>query len=124
MALARAYNRWLIDTWLGKEKGLYGALCIAPQDPESSAEEIKKLGRNRENGINCVYLPVGGLQQLYGHREYDVIYEAAHKSRLPLVLHGAQRHHSVFPFNSSSTPTDSPVVRWPARWGWWRISCI
>ena len=104
MALARAYNRWLIDTWLRKEKGLYGALCIAPQDPESSAEEIKKLGRNRENGINCVYFPTAGLPRLYGHREYDVLYEAIERAGIPIILHGVSAIASVFPFNLEQYP--------------------
>ena len=57
MALARAYNRWLIDKWLSPTKGFYGALCLAPQDPEGSAEEIKQLkspsrsSRSNECGV-------------------------------------------------------------------------
>ena len=57
MALARAYNRWLINKWL-KTDGFYGALCIAPQDPEGSAEEIRELGKNHK--MVCVYLPSAG----------------------------------------------------------------
>lgn len=97
MALARAYNRWLIEECLGKEKGLVGALCIAPQDPEGSAEEIKKLGK--KHNVSCIYFPTAGLQRLYGDRDYDVIYDAVDRLDIPIILHGVSAISSVFPFN-------------------------
>jgi len=102
MALAKAYNRMLINDWLGKEDGLHGALCIAPQDPRASAEEIVELGKTKH--IVCVYLPVAGLQRLYGQREYDPIYEVAQKLDIPLVLHGVSAVHPVFPFQLEQYP--------------------
>ena len=103
MALARAYNRWMIDRWLTKEEGLYGAICIAPQNPEESAREIKELAR--KPNITCIYLPVAGLDRLYGFHEYDPIYEAAEKLDLPVVLHSVTLTHPSFPFNLEQFPT-------------------
>lgn len=96
MALARAYNRWLLKDGL-TEKGLLGALCIAPQDPEGSAEETKKLGKSER--IACLYFPTAGLQRLYGDRDYDVLYETAEKLDIPIILHGVSAISTVFPFN-------------------------
>ncbi len=30
-ALARAYNDWLIENWLGRDERLYGSITVAPQ---------------------------------------------------------------------------------------------
>lgn len=97
MALARAYNRWLLDEGLGKERGLVGALCIAPQDPEGSAAEAKKHGRKER--VACLYFPTAGLQRLYGDRDYDALYETAEKLDIPIMLHGVSAISTVFPFN-------------------------
>jgi len=94
MALARAYNRWLINKWL-KTDGFYGALCIAPQDPEGSAEEIRELGKNHK--MVCVYLPSAGVNPLYGHKKYYPIYEAAQEVGLPVSLHGLAICYPAFP---------------------------
>ena len=66
MAVARAYNRWLIDKWL-KIDGFYGALCVAPQDPEGSAAEIRELGKKHK--MACVFLPSAGVNPLYSNIE-------------------------------------------------------
>jgi predicted TIM-barrel fold metal-dependent hydrolase len=94
MALARAYNRWLINKWLPTE-GFYGALCIAPQDPEGSAEEIRELGKT--NKIVCVYLSCAGVNPLYGHKKYYPIYEAAQDLGIPVSLHGLAIIWPTFP---------------------------
>jgi predicted TIM-barrel fold metal-dependent hydrolase len=94
MALARAYNRWLISKWLTTD-GFFGALCIAPQDPLGSAAEIRELGTHER--IACVYLPTGGVHPLYGHRNYYPIYEAAQELNLPVSLHGLAMIHPTFP---------------------------
>ena len=102
MALARAYNRWLARKCIDKDRKLFGAICVAPQDPAGSAEEISKM-RGDGNFI-AIYLPVAGLQRLYGHREYDPIYEIAEKHGIPLVLHSVSAIHSVFPFQLEQYP--------------------
>ncbi len=94
MAVARAYNRWLIDRWLTVD-GFYGALCIAPQDPEGSAAEIRELGGRHK--MVCVFLPSAGVNPLYGHRMYHPIYQAAQELGLPVALHGLAMCHPTFP---------------------------
>jgi len=34
MAVARAYNRWIMDRYLTRERGFYGGILAAPQDPD------------------------------------------------------------------------------------------
>lgn len=102
MALARAYNKWVDKKWMGKAKGLYGAITVAPQDPEGSAEEIRKYaGTKKWVGA---YLPAAGVSPLYGDRKYDPIYEAAEKANIPVVLHSVGIIHPVFPFQLDVFP--------------------
>ena len=84
-SLARAYNRWMVDEWALKEKGLLGCIIAAPQDPEAAAREIETYAK--EPGIVGVYLPCAGVEPLWGHRMYNPIYEAAQAADLPVLLH-------------------------------------
>ena len=87
VALAHAYNSWLLETVLDPDDGLCGPLVVAPQKPREAAEEIDD--RAREPGIVGVFVPSGGISPLLGHEWYDPIYEAASKAGLPLLFHNA-----------------------------------
>lgn len=95
-ALARAYNRWMIEKWLANGKGLKGTLVAAPQNPEASAREIENCGRERD--VVGVYLPAAGVDPLYGNRCYDPIYQAAQDVNLPVLLHSVETVFPTFPF--------------------------
>ncbi len=92
--LARAYNRWLLNEWLGEE-GLYGVLLASPQNPEAAAAEIRRYAR--EERIVGVYLPTAGVNPLWGHRKYDPIFEAAQEVNLPVCLHSVTVVTPAFP---------------------------
>ncbi len=102
MSLARAYNRWITKDWLGKARGLYAAVCVAPQDPKGSAEEVGRYARDER--VASVFLPVAGIQQLYGHRRYDPVYAAAEKAGKPVVLHSLHVLAPSFPFQLEQFP--------------------
>ena len=85
-ALAAAYNRWLCAMWLTGEDDVYGALLVAPQEPEAAAREIE--AHAGQPGVGAVVLPMAGTQPLLGDRRYDVIYAAAQETNLPVILHG------------------------------------
>jgi uncharacterized protein len=104
MGLARAYNRWLRSKWLGKQKGLYGCICVAPQDPEGSAEEIKRFAG--KDSMVGAYLPAAGVSPLYGDKRYDPVYEAAERENIPVVLHSVGIIHPVFPFQLDVFPNE------------------
>jgi predicted TIM-barrel fold metal-dependent hydrolase len=95
-ALARAYNRWMVDHWLVYGKGLKGALVAAPQNPEATAHEIESYAR--EPNVVAVYLPAAGVDPLYGNRCYDPIYQAAQDANMPVLLHSVEAVFPVFPF--------------------------
>jgi uncharacterized protein len=96
-ALARAYNRWMVEEWLGTEPALYGALLAAPQDPPAAAREIEKYADNPK--VAAVFLPTSAVYPLYGHRQYDPIFAAAEAASLPVMLHSVAAIHPHFPFN-------------------------
>ncbi len=94
-ALSHAYNRWLVEEWLLKEPGLYGAVLACPQNPEDSAREIERYGE--EEKIVAVYLPTAGVQPLWGDRRYDPILAAAEAADLPVLLHSVTLVSPAFP---------------------------
>ena len=103
-ALARAYNAWLLEKWCSQEKGLLGCVIACPQNPEDAAREIRRYAKEPE--IVGVYLPCAGLERLWGHRQYDPIYEAAQEADLPVLLHSVTVIHPVFPFNTQGFETE------------------
>ncbi|MFN8593519.1 MAG: amidohydrolase family protein [Thermomicrobiales bacterium] len=94
VALAQAYNRWLLDKWLD-EPGLYGVLLATPQDPQAAAREIEQYAK--EERIVGVYLPTAGVNPLWGHRKYDPIMAAAEAANLPVCLHSVTVVTPAFP---------------------------
>jgi predicted TIM-barrel fold metal-dependent hydrolase len=96
-ALARAYNRWMLDEWLHQDNGLKGALVIPPQDPQTAAAEIRRYASHQH--VVAVYLPTFGVDPLYGQRHYDPLYAAAQETGLPVMLHSVSGIYPVFPFN-------------------------
>jgi predicted TIM-barrel fold metal-dependent hydrolase len=105
--LARSYNRWLHEHWLLEEPTLKGALVIAPQDPLAGAADIRRHAGERE--FVCVYLPASGLRTLYGHEQYDPLYEAAVETGLPVVIHSVEAVYPAFPFQLEGFRTSLAV---------------
>jgi predicted TIM-barrel fold metal-dependent hydrolase len=97
VALARAYNRWLVETWLDTDLGFVGAVLAPNQDPVEAAAEIRRYAGRK--GVACVYLPTCCVDPLYGARWYDPMFEAAEECGLPVVLHSVTAINPVFPFN-------------------------
>jgi uncharacterized protein len=97
VALGRAYNRWLVETWLDGGHGFVGAVLAASQDPVDAAAEIRRYAGRK--GVACVYLPTCCVDPLYGARWYDPMFEAAQECGLPVVLHSVTAINPVFPFN-------------------------
>jgi predicted TIM-barrel fold metal-dependent hydrolase len=97
VAIARAYNRWLTDEWLGEGNGMKGAIVAPSQNPVSAAQEIRQYATHKN--VAAVYLPSCCVEPLYGHRCYDPIYEAAQETNLPVMFHSVTAIFPVFPFN-------------------------
>jgi predicted TIM-barrel fold metal-dependent hydrolase len=97
VALARAYNRWLVEEWLTEDNGLKGAIVAPHHSPEAAAAEIKRYASHPH--VVAVYLPTCCVDPLYGHHRYDPVFAAAQEAGLPVMLHSVTVIYPVFPFN-------------------------
>ena len=97
VAVARAYNRWLIDEWLAAEHGLVGAILAPHHDPSAAAAEIRRYAGHPR--VRAVFLPSSCVEPLYGSRWYDPLYEEAQEAELPVILHSVTAYHPAFPCN-------------------------
>jgi predicted TIM-barrel fold metal-dependent hydrolase len=97
VAVARAYNRWLVDEWLTEDNGLKGALLAPHHSPEAAAAEIRRYANHPH--VAGVYLPTCCVEPLYGHHRYDPVYAAAQEAGLPVMLHSVTAVYPTFPFN-------------------------
>lgn len=85
VAVAQAYNRWLLDRYVGHQVGFLGGIIVAPQNPETSADEIRRYAAN--DRVFGVVLPSSGVNPLWGDRRYDPIYQAAQECDLAVMYH-------------------------------------
>jgi predicted TIM-barrel fold metal-dependent hydrolase len=109
VALANAYNSWIVDSFTDKYEGIKAAAIVAPQDPKQAADEIDD--RADEDDIVAVGMASGALLPPMGDEKYDPIYEAAERHGLPILLHGtsgAQQSH--FPLLRKHTQTKAEDV--------------
>jgi predicted TIM-barrel fold metal-dependent hydrolase len=96
VALANAYNSWVLDQFIDADETIRTPVVAAPQVPERAAEEIDD--RAGEDGVVAVTIPSTGLVPPAGHRIYDPIYEAAEDNDLPVMFHsGSGATADIFP---------------------------
>ncbi|GAB3036508.1 amidohydrolase family protein [Natronobiforma cellulositropha] len=84
IALCQAYNDYLLDNFLDGNEGLKGSIRIAPQAPEKSAEEIRRLGD--ETDMVSVHANFSS-NTLLGDPQCEPIFEAAADVGLPMDYH-------------------------------------
>lgn len=102
-ALARAYNAWLVDTWLTYDKRLLGSLHLAIQHPEAAAAEIYRHGSHPK--IVQVSIPTATTMPL-SHPFYRPILRAAAEMDLVVALHFRQPGITA----PSITPVGNPPL--------------
>ncbi|MEX2194323.1 MAG: amidohydrolase family protein [Thermoleophilaceae bacterium] len=102
-ALASAFNDYFIEHWLPVDRRFNLAITVAPQDPHTAAEEVRRVGAT--DGVVSVWVPF--LDILIGQRHYHPIFDAAHELGLPITLHGCgtEGMYQGLPSFASGTPT-------------------
>ncbi|MFC7157775.1 amidohydrolase family protein [Halomarina halobia] len=85
--LQSAYNDFLLDQYLDEYDHFYGLASLATQDPEKAAEELDRLGDEKQ--IVGAYIATTGPNPPLGDPSYDVIYEAAEDNDLHIGYHGS-----------------------------------
>lgn len=112
VALANAYNNWLLDQ-LDSHETLFGNLLVAPHKPDRAAEEIDRHAT--ENTIKGIEFPATGITPPMGHEQYYPIYEAATNNDLPISMHGIvglKSFHQQY-YHSASTYAEDYVNHAP-----------
>lgn len=79
VALSRAINDWMVETWLCADPRFRGSLTVPLQDPQAAAAEIDRLGGDAR--IVQVVVPAGSVQP-YGRRFYHPVWEACERHGL------------------------------------------
>ncbi|MBB3972750.1 amidohydrolase family protein [Hansschlegelia beijingensis] len=87
-ALAAAYNDYVAEHWLAKDKRFIGSVQINARDPDAAAREIDRMAAHPQ--VRQVLLPVVD-DIAYGHPQYRPIFEAANRNRLMVAF-----HHTTF----------------------------
>lgn len=83
-ALASAYNDYVCEQWLSKDKRFLGSIQINARDPANAAREIDRMGVHPQ--MKQVMLPVVD-DIAYGHPMYRPIFEAAERHNLVVAFH-------------------------------------
>jgi uncharacterized protein len=97
VAVARAYNRWVTEEWLDRDRRLIGVVVAPNHNPAAAADEIRHHAANPH--VRGVYLPTSCVEPLWGSRLYDPIYDAAQEANLAVILHSVTAIHPAFPMN-------------------------
>jgi len=95
VALANAYNSFVLDTFDAVGDRIKLSMLVAPQKPEEAAAEVDD--RADEDTFVKVLLPGTGLVPPPGHERYDPIYEAATRHDLPVGFHTGGSSLHAFP---------------------------
>jgi uncharacterized protein len=84
VALASAYNDWLVERWLDRDERLRSSITVAAQEPEAAAREIDRVGSDPR--FVQVILPAAG-HHVFGQEFYHPIFEAAERHNLVVGFH-------------------------------------
>ena len=124
VAISRAYNRWMAETFYDASDRLGSAILVAHQRPDLAADVIDDWAD--EDDAVAVQLPAAGLVPPAGHRWFDPIYEAAQKNDLPILMHtGNSTTTNVFPVqrNWSETFIEDHFFTFPIE-GMWHLNSM
>ena len=86
VAVTRAYNDWLHQTYLARSPRLQGVALIPMQEPEMAVLELRRAVE--ELGMRGAMLPATGLKAHLGSREYWPVYAEADRLGCALAVHG------------------------------------
>ena len=102
IALARAYNDWLYETYLSKSSRFKGMALIPMQEPEAAAGELRRAVA--QLGFCGAMLPSTGLKDHLGAKDYWPVYGEADRLRCALGIHGGAHGRMGFDHLNVYTP--------------------
>jgi uncharacterized protein len=95
VAICRAYNDWVHDEYLKRDKRFRAMAIIPMQDPPEAAKELRRAVT--ELGMLGAMLPTNGLAEPLGSKTYWPVYEEANRLGCPIAVHGGA--HDRFGMN-------------------------
>jgi len=90
----RAMNEYTKDRFARGDGTHYGKICIVPEHPRESVEEIEKYAD--DDGFVAIFT-ASHLEFGFGHERYEPIFEAAEAADLPIIMHGDSTIQEQFP---------------------------
>ncbi|MDG5776794.1 amidohydrolase family protein [Haloarculaceae archaeon H-GB2-1] len=104
-AVCRAFNDYTVDEWLDHDDRFRYSLAVNHQDPQWTAEEIRRLGDHPQ--VVSVMLPTGATRA-FGDSMYDPIYEAATEQDLAVAMHFGNNCSTMhgYPPTAAGWPND------------------
>jgi predicted TIM-barrel fold metal-dependent hydrolase len=85
--LMGAYNDYLLEEFLDEFDHFRGLATVATQDPEAAAEELDRVGDEKQ--IVGVYVLNSGVHPPLGDPRYDPLYRAAADNDLAVAFHAS-----------------------------------
>jgi len=90
MAVARAYNDWLCETYLRRSPCFKGMALVPLQEPEAAVAELRRAVS--ELGMCGGMLPSTGLKAHLGAKEFWPLYAEADRLGCALAIHGGSHN--------------------------------
>jgi uncharacterized protein len=109
IAVARAYNDWLYETYLQYSSRFKGIALIPLQEPDAAVEELRRAVRDL--GMVGAMMPTTGLKAHLGSKEYWPVYEEADRLGCCLAVHGGA--HSGLGMDDMNVYTPVPALGHP-----------
>jgi predicted TIM-barrel fold metal-dependent hydrolase len=86
IAACRAYNDWLHDTYLKRDKRFIGMAIIPMQEPAAAVKELRRCVTRL--GMKGAVLPSNGLPNPLGAKCFWPVYEEANRLGCAIAVHG------------------------------------
>lgn len=86
IAVARAYNDWLYETYCQRSPRFKGMALIPMQEPDAAVEELRRAVEDL--GFVGGMLPSFGLADQLGSKTYWPVYEEANRLGCSMAVHG------------------------------------
>jgi hypothetical protein len=102
IAVCRAYNNWLHETYLKRSPRFKGMALIPMQEPQAAVEELRRTVQ--ELGMVGAMLPSMGLPNHLGALEYWPVYAEAERLGCGLAVHGGCHSGFGLDFMNVYTP--------------------
>ena len=102
IAVARAYNDWLYDTYVRRDPRMKAMALIPMQEPDAAVVELRRAVE--ELGFCGAMLPSTGLPNHLGAKEYWPVYEEAHRLGCAIGIHGGAHSGMGFDHMNLYTP--------------------